>query len=136
MSWSHSSSLTRCSFSNQLCQILEHSALESVPLPLSSSFQTLEHCCLIPHSFSFPPSGLKYGQPVSCESLVSVRGVSVSGGGEHGHSAASIRLATPEQLEPSHNLLDANHHKQVREKQTFQLTSITPKRVCYSHSLT
>ncbi|KAL2092463.1 hypothetical protein ACEWY4_012261 [Coilia grayii] len=58
-----------------------------------------------------PVQGLKYGQPVSCESLVSVREASGGGGGEH--STAAARLATTEQLEPSHNLLDTNHHKQV-----------------------
>ncbi|XP_012673196.1 hepatocyte nuclear factor 1-alpha [Clupea harengus] len=60
---------------------------------------------------SSPGQGLKYGQQVICESMVSVRGASGESGGEH--STAAGRLATSEQLEPSHNLLDANHHKQV-----------------------
>lgn len=53
--------------------------------------------------------GLKYSQAVMCESLGSVRnssGEDRAGGGRLGGS--------PEQLEPSHTLLDTHHHKPVR----------------------
>ncbi|XP_063051083.1 hepatocyte nuclear factor 1-alpha isoform X2 [Engraulis encrasicolus] len=56
-----------------------------------------------------PVQGLKYVQPVSCDSMVSVR--EASGGGEL--SSAAARLTATDQLEPSHSLLDTNHHKQV-----------------------
>ncbi|XP_028851667.1 hepatocyte nuclear factor 1-alpha isoform X2 [Denticeps clupeoides] len=51
-----------------------------------------------------PGQSLKFSQQVSCDSLVRVSTMDHSNGG---------RLATPEQLEPSHTLLDTNHLKTV-----------------------
>lgn len=53
--------------------------------------------------------GLKYGQAVMCESLGSVRSSSGEDRGGSGRLGGS-----PEQLEPSHTLLDTHHHKPVR----------------------
>ncbi|XP_056585638.1 hepatocyte nuclear factor 1-alpha isoform X1 [Triplophysa dalaica] len=55
---------------------------------------------------SSPSPGLKYGQAVMCESLGSVRSSSGEDRGGSGRLGGS-----PEQLEPSHTLLDTHHHK-------------------------
>ncbi|TRY65601.1 hypothetical protein DNTS_015206 [Danionella cerebrum] len=54
---------------------------------------------------SSPSPVLKYSPSVLCEGLGSVR----SSGGEE--RDATVRLASPVQLEPSHTLLDIHHHK-------------------------
>ncbi|XP_067269471.1 hepatocyte nuclear factor 1-alpha isoform X2 [Pseudorasbora parva] len=56
---------------------------------------------------SSPSPGLKYSQSVLCESLGTMRS---SSGEDRGGGG---RLASPVQLEPSHTLLDAHHHKSV-----------------------
>ncbi|XP_030626386.1 hepatocyte nuclear factor 1-alpha [Chanos chanos] len=56
---------------------------------------------------SSPNQGLKFGQQgAGCEGLGSVR----SGSGDR-NTAGGRLVASPEQLEPSHTLLDPHHHK-------------------------
>ncbi|KAK6313044.1 hypothetical protein J4Q44_G00163910 [Coregonus suidteri] len=53
-----------------------------------------------------PVQGMKYSQQITCDSLGSVKGHS----GDRGLAGC---LASPIQLEPSHTLLETNHHKLV-----------------------
>lgn len=80
-------------------EAFRHKLALDVPYSSQSAAST---CQTLPSS---PSPGLKYSQTVVCESLGTVRS---SGGEDRG---ASVRLASPVQLEPSHTLLETHHHK-------------------------
>ncbi|XP_010874632.2 hepatocyte nuclear factor 1-alpha isoform X2 [Esox lucius] len=63
----------------------------------SSTNHTLSHS---------PVQGMKYSQQIICDSMESVRG-------QNGDRGLERRMASPIQLEPSHTLLETNHHKPV-----------------------
>ncbi|KAJ7994109.1 hypothetical protein DPEC_G00262510 [Dallia pectoralis] len=57
------------------------------------------------HTLSLSPMhGMKYSQQIICDNMEPMRG-------QNGDRSLERRLASPIQLEPSHTLLETNHHK-------------------------